>query len=75
MSLLRTTIRIREDIKTQVERIAFEEDKTFQQVFHEALERYIQERGKKKIKKIRSITHDIGKPLDNLTREDIYTLS
>ena len=72
MQLIRTTIRIEKRLKKEAQRLAMEENKTFQDVIHKALSHYLKERAKNKSKKIKFITHDLGVPLDNLTRSDYY---
>lgn len=70
--LIRTTLRIHDYLKKSAERKALEEDTTLQDIFHKALESYLQNQAKKKAKKIVFITHNLGKALDNLTRKDYY---
>lgn len=70
--LMRTTLRIEENLKRIAEQKALEEDTTLQAIFNEALESYLQKEAEKKAKKIVFKTHDLGVPLDNLTREDFY---
>lgn len=70
--LMRTTLRIEEDLKRIAEHKALEENTTLQEIFNKALESYLQTEAKKKAKKIVFKTHDLGVPLDNLTRDDIY---
>lgn len=72
MQLVRTTLRIDENLKKIVERKALEEDTTFQQIFNKALTAYVKADSKKQAKKIVFKTFDLGVPLDNLTRDDIY---
>jgi hypothetical protein len=73
MQLVRTTIRLNEQLKKAVERKAFEENKTLQDIFNCALENYLEQEGKKSAKKILFRTHNLGAPLDNLTRDDYYS--
>lgn len=73
MVLIRTTLRLKEDLKKTAERKALEEDTSLQEVLNRALERYLQEEAKKKAKEIIFKTHSLGVPLDNLTRDDFYT--
>lgn len=70
--LIRTTLRIEENLKKSAERKALDEDTTLQDIFNKALASYLQNQTKKKAKKIVFITHNLGEPLDNLTRDDIY---
>lgn len=71
--LIRTTLRIREDLKNNAELKAFREDITLQDIFNTALEVYLKQEGKKEAKKLVFKTHDLGKPLDNLRRSDYYS--
>lgn len=72
MKLVRTSLRVREDLKKDAEYYAFKRELTLQDVFNTALEQFIH--GKKPIKKtkIKFLTHSLGVPLDNLTRSDFY---
>lgn len=72
MQLIRTTIRLNEQLKKSAERKALEENKSLQEIFNRALERYLEEEGKKEAKKIIFRTHHLGESLDNLTRDDYY---
>lgn len=73
MQLVRTTLRIKTTLKKAVEKKALEQDTTLQELFNLALERYLEEEGKKEAKKIVFKTHNLGAPLDNLRREDYYS--
>lgn len=70
--LIRTTLRLEENLKKSAERKALEEDTTLQEIFNRALEEYLKNQAKRRAKKITFITHDLGEPLDNLTRDDYY---
>lgn len=70
--LVRTTLRIKEQLKKNAEKKALQDDITLQEVFNRALERYLENESKKEAKKIVFKTHDLGVPLDNLTRKDFY---
>lgn len=70
--LVRTTLRIKEDLKRSAERRAVEEDTTLQDIFNRALENYLLTQVKKDAKKIVFKTHNLGESLDNLTRDDFY---
>lgn len=70
--LVRTTLRIQENLKKGAEHKALEDDVTLQQVFNCALEYYLENEAKKEAKKIVFKTHDLGEPLDNLKRADYY---
>lgn len=72
MQLIRTTIRLNEQLKKIAERKALDENKSLQEILNSALERYLKEEGIKEAKKIVFKSHDLGKPLDNLTRADYY---
>ena len=71
-NLVRTTLRLEENLKNIAERIALEESTTLQDIFNRALKTYFEKIGKKKAKKIVFKTHDLGEPLDNLKRTDYY---
>jgi hypothetical protein len=73
MQLVRTTIRLKEQLKKSAERKAFEEDMSFQDIMSRALEKYLEEEGRKEAKKIVFKTHHLGERLDNLTRDDYYS--
>jgi len=70
--LVKTTLRIKEDLKKAAEKIAFEEDKSLQEIFNKALEEHLATTEKKKAKEIVFKSHNLGVPLDNLTRDDFY---
>ena len=72
MQLVRTTIRLDEKLVRSAKYKALQENKSLQQILNRALERYLEEEGKKKAKKIIFKTHNLGVPLDNLRREDYY---
>lgn len=70
--LVRTTLRLEENIKRSAEKKAHEDNTTLQEIFNRALEEYLQKDAKKQAKKIIFKTHDLGVPLDNLRRKDFY---
>lgn len=70
--LKRTTLRIKEELKKEAERKALQEDISLQEVVNRALEQYLKKEAKAQAKKIIFRTHDLGVPLDNLTRDDFY---
>lgn len=70
--LVRTTLRIKEHLKKSAQQKALQDDVTLQEVFNRALEHYLENEAKKEAKKIVFKTHDLGVPLDNLTRDDFY---
>ena len=72
MQLIRTTIRLNSQLKKFAEHKALEENKSLQEIVNRALEKYLEEEGKKDAKKIMFKTHHLGEPLDNLTRDDYY---
>lgn len=73
MQLVRTTLRLREQLKKEAERKALEDNTSLQEIFNLALERYLEDEGKKAAKKIVFKTHNLGAHLDNLTRDDFYS--
>ena len=73
MQMVRTTLRLKEDVKKALERKAFEDDTTLQNLFNHALEQYLEKDASNKAKKIVFKTHNFGVPLDNLTRKDYYS--
>ena len=72
MQLIRTTVRLNEQLKKSAERKALDENKSLQEILNLALEKYLEEEGRKEAKKLVFKTHNVGKPLDNLTRADYY---
>lgn len=72
MQLIRTTLRLRPDLKKATERKALEEDTTFGYIVHRALEEYLARAATRKARRLVFHTHDLGVPLDNLTRDDYY---
>jgi len=70
--LIRTTLRLNENLKRSAQKKALEEKTTLQKVFNRALEEYLEKDAKKQAKKIVFKTHNLGAPLDNLTRDDFY---
>ena len=72
MQLIRTTIRLKSQLKKIAEHKALEENSTLQEIVNTALEKYLDSEGKKEAKQIIFKTHHLGEPLDNLTRDDYY---
>lgn len=72
MELIRTTLRLRNQLKKQAERQALDENTTLQNLFSRALEAYLKKAAKRSAKKIVFKAYDVGQPLDNLTRNDYY---
>ncbi|MBU1000316.1 hypothetical protein KKE78_02900 [Patescibacteria group bacterium] len=70
--LIRTTLRLNENLKKTAEKKALEDDVTLQEIFNKALEEYLEKDARKKAKKIIFKTHHLGEPLDNLTRDNFY---
>lgn len=71
--LVRTTLRIKENLKKRSEQKALQENTTLQAIFNRALENYLDRDAKKEAKKIIFKTHNLGKSLDNLRRSDYYS--
>lgn len=70
--LVRTTLRIKENLKKSAELKALQDDISLQDVFNRALEHYLDKEARIEAKKIVFKTHKLGEPLDNLTRDDFY---
>lgn len=70
--LVRTTLRLQENLKKSAERKALEDDTSLQAIFNQALEEYLVKEAKIEAKRIVFKTHDLGVPLDNLRRKDYY---
>lgn len=70
--LVRTTLRIKENLKKSAELKALRDDISLQDIFNLALEHYLEKEAKIEAKKLVFKTHDLGKPLDNLRRADYY---
>lgn len=70
--LIRTTLRLKENLKKTAEKKALEDNTTLQEIFNRALENYLQQEAKKEAKKIVFKSYHLGKKLDNLTRSDYY---
>ena len=70
--LIRTTLRLKEDLKKTAEKKALQDDVTLQEIFNKALEEYLEKGACLEAKKIIFKTHHLGEPLDNLTRDDFY---
>ncbi len=51
MQLVRTTVRLNEQLKRVAERKALDENTSLQEVLNRALERYLEEEGRKEAKK------------------------
>lgn len=72
MQLQRTTLRIKPHLKKSAEKLAWQQDTTFQEIVNRALENYLETKAKKQAKKIVFKTHDLGVALDRLVRADYY---
>lgn len=70
--LIRTTLRLKENVKKSAQKRALEDKTTLQNIFNRALEEYLQKEAKKEARKIVFKTHNLGETLDNLTRDDFY---
>lgn len=70
--LIRTTLRVKENLKKSAELKALQDDVSLQEIFNSALEYYLEKEAKKEAKKLVFKTHDLGKPLNNLKRTDYY---
>ncbi|EKD85536.1 MAG: hypothetical protein ACD_38C00001G0004 [uncultured bacterium] len=70
--LIRTTLRLKEDLKKTAEKKALQDDVTLQEIFNKALAEYLEKDAHFEAKKIIFKTHHLGEPLDNLTRDDFY---
>ncbi len=72
MKLARTTVRLNPQLKKEATKRAIEMDISFQKLLSLALKQYLKTKNKENAKQIVFMSKDIGSPLDNLTREDIY---
>lgn len=72
MLLQQTTIRLQEPLKKIAQAKALELNISFQTLITQALQKFLQEKSDIKSQKIVFHSHDLGFPLDALTREDIY---
>jgi hypothetical protein len=73
MQLIRTTIRLKENLKKRAEKKAIDENMSLQDLINRAVEQYLQNGDQRRAKKIFFKTHHLGQPLDNLTRDDFYS--
>lgn len=72
MQLTRTTVRLTPQLKRAAEAKALELNLTFQAVLSQALELYLSAEGRRKTKRIIFRERNLGVPLDNLNRDDLY---
>lgn len=70
MKMIRTSLRLKSELKKEAEIRALKENITFQELFNDALYDFL--KGKKRINKIVFNDKPISKKMDNLTRDDIY---
>ncbi len=73
MQLIRTTLRLRSDLKRAAELLAFEQHTTLQEVLNRALDAELKKESRSKVRKIKFGKHSLGVALDNLKREDYYS--
>jgi hypothetical protein len=71
--LIRTSLRIKENLKKRAEQKALQENVTLQEILNNALEHYLEHDAGVQAKKIIFKTHDLGAPIDDLKREDFYS--
>lgn len=71
LPLTRTTLRLNSRLKRIAEERARQSNTTLQDVFNQALEEYLDRTAKRQAKLIFH-SHSLGRPLDNLTRDDYY---
>ncbi len=70
--LVRTTIRIKGNLKKSAELKALQDDISLQDILNRALEYYLEKEAKQEARRLVFKTHDLGKPLDDLKRADYY---
>lgn len=70
--LVRTTLRINENLKKSAELKAMHLNITLQEIFNRALAQYLELDAQKQAKKIVFKTHNLGEPLESLKRADFY---
>ncbi len=70
--LVRTTLRLNENLKKSAEKKALHMNVTLQEIFNKALAQYLENDAQIQAKKIVFKTHELGEPLDNLKRADYY---
>ncbi len=73
MLLVRTTLRINENLKKGAEQKALHMNMTLQEIFNKALAQYLENDAQEQAKRIVFKTHNLGEPLDNLKRADYYS--
>lgn len=70
--LVRTTLRINENLKKSAEKKARHLNITLQEIFNKALAQFLELDAQKQAKKIVFKTHNLGEPLESLERSDFY---
>lgn len=70
MNMIRTSLRLKSELKKEAEIRALKENITFQELFNDALYDFL--KGKKRINKIVFNDKPISKKMNHLTRDDIY---
>ncbi|HYD34747.1 MAG TPA: hypothetical protein VD999_01625 [Vitreimonas sp.] len=72
MQLIRTTIRLRPQLKKAAEMKALKLNMTFQALLEKAIEAYLSQESRQQAQKLVFKARDLGTPLDQLDREAIY---
>lgn len=72
MQLIRTTLRLDKNLKKEIEILALKEGLNFQKIVSIALNNHLKNSAKNEAKSFFIPSHDLGVPLDNLTRDDYY---
>lgn len=72
MQLLRTTVRLTPPLKKAADKKALELNTTFQALLERALENYLQQDSRRIAQKLIFRDRNLGAPLDELSREDLY---
>lgn len=70
--MIRTTLRIQDNLKRAAEQRALDEATSLQDLFNRALEQYLKQAAHQQAQRIVFKTHDLGEPLDHLNRADYY---
>lgn len=72
MQLVRTTIRLDPERKKRAQKLALEQNKSFQEIVTEALDNYLDKEATKKTEELFVPDFDLGEDLNKLTRDEIY---
>ena len=72
MQLVINTLRLDSNLKKNAEMLALKNDQSFQEVVTTALREHLNTSAKNEAKILFLPSHDLGTPLDNLTRDDFY---